>query len=95
MHLVERSPIKGIFIFGMKIELSGLPSLFIHVDLIYNDSLSSLVLTNDFDILSYVKLFYIGLLSRSAIIRSKFTRLQLYLFQPPAAKHNILIIISP
>ena len=91
VHLVERSPIKGIFIFGMKIELSGLPSLFIHVDLIYNDSLSSLLLANFFDILSYGKLFYI--LSSSAIIRSKFTRLQLYLFQPPAAKHNILIII--
>ena len=84
---------KGIFIFGMKIELSGLSSLFIHVDLIYNDSLSSLLLANVFDILSYGKLFYI--LSSSAIIRSKFTRLKLYLFQPPAAKHNILIIISP
>ena len=57
-------------------ELSGLPSLFIHVDLLHNDSLSSLVLMNDFDILSYGKLFYIGLLSSSAIIRSKFTRLQ-------------------
>lgn len=67
---------KGIFIFGMKIELSGLSSLFIHVDLIYNDSLSSLLLANVFDILSYGKLFYI--LSGSVIIRSEFTRMNLY-----------------
>ena len=73
MHLVERSPIKGIFIFGMKIELSGLPSLFIHVDLIYNDSLSSLLVTKVFDILSYVKLFYMD-----TIIGSKFTRINFY-----------------